>query len=112
MEFREVVEHIEHGKAALVSAVPTARSEGTPLAEALHEFEEALRAAREKMHAWRRPDTDDSWRACSAALDEAARRAERLRLEAPPLDYEGLVMMLGDLMAPLEAFADAARRLR
>lgn len=110
--FSAVVERVEHGKAVLVSAVPTARAEGTPLAEALHGFEEALRRARDEMHDWRTPETESSWRACSEALEEAKRRAERLRLEAPSLDYEGLVMTLGDLIAPLDAFGDAARRLR
>jgi hypothetical protein len=110
--FREIVEVVEQGKASLVSAVPTARAEGTALAEAVQAFETALGEARDRMPAWRRPETEESWRACSAALDEAGRRAERLRLEAPSLDYEGLVMTLGDLMAPLDAFGDAARRLR
>jgi hypothetical protein len=110
--FLEVVERVEHGKAALVSAVPTARSPGIPLAEALHAFEDALRQARDEMHDWRTPETESTWRACSHALDEAGRRAERLRLEAPSLDYEGLVMTLGDLIAPLDAFGDAARQLR
>jgi hypothetical protein len=110
--FSEVVERIEHGKAALVSAVPTARRPGTPLAEALDAFEQALRLARDEMEDWRTPETEGSWQACSKALDEARRRAERLRLEAPSLDYEGLVMTLGDLIAPLDAFADAARLWR
>jgi hypothetical protein len=110
--FSRVVERLEHGKAALVSAVPTARGEGPPLADALHLFEDALRQARETMGDWRTSETESSWQACSVAVDEAGRRAERLRLEAPPLDYEGLVMTLGDLMAPLDAFADAARQFR
>jgi exonuclease VII small subunit len=110
--FSEVVERLEDGKMALVSAVPTARADGTPLAEALHAFEDALRQARDAMHQWRSVETESTWWACSAALDEAGRRAERLRLEAPSLDYEGLVMTLGDLIAPLEVFADAARRIR
>lgn len=110
--FSEVLERIENGKVALVSAVPTARAEGTALAEALNAFETALREARHEMRGWRTPETEESWQACSSALDESAGRAERLRLEAPSLDYEGLVMTLGDLIAPLEAFADAARRLR
>ncbi|HZA26901.1 MAG TPA: hypothetical protein VE915_04520 [Actinomycetota bacterium] len=110
--FSAVVDRVEHGKAALVSAVPTARAEGTPLAEALHVFEEALRQARDQMHDWRTPETESFWWACSQALDEAKRRAERLRLQAPSLDYEGLVMTLGDLIAPLDAFGDAARQLR
>jgi hypothetical protein len=110
--FSEVLERIEHGKVALVSAVPTARAEGISLAEALSAFETALREGRHEMPGWRTPETEESWKACSSALDESAGRAKRLRLEAPSLDYEGLVMTLGDLIAPLEAFADAARRLR
>jgi hypothetical protein len=109
---RSVIEHLERGKAALVSSVPTARNEGTPLVEALHAFESALGQARAGMNGWRSAQTEDIWRAAASGLREAARRAERLRLEAPSLDYEGLVMTLGDLMAPLEAFAEAARRLR
>ena len=38
--------------------------------------------------------------------------AERLRLEAPALDFESLVMVLKDLIAPLDVFSDAARLLR
>lgn len=110
--FSEVVATIERGKAALVSAVPTARSEGTPLAEALYAFEATLRQARAGMEAWRTAETETIWQASSSALREAAERAERLRLEAPELDHEGLVMTLGDLMAPLDVFADAARRFR
>jgi hypothetical protein len=106
------VERIERGKGALVSAVPGRRSEGTPLAEALHAFESALREARDAMEAWRTPETEEAWRACSAALGEAAGKAERLRLEAPSLDFEGLVMVLSDLIAPLDPFADAARGMR
>jgi hypothetical protein len=110
--FLEVVEHIERGKAALVSAVPTGRAEGSQLAEALHAFEVALRRAGAGMDGWRTTETEGAWEACSAALNEASERAERLRLDAPSLDYEGLVMTLGDLIAPLEAFGDAARQLR
>jgi hypothetical protein len=110
--FSEVVSAIERGKEALVSAVPTARGQGTPLAVALHTFETAIRQARAGMDAWRTAETEEIWQASSSALREAAERAERLRLEAPSLDYEGLVMTLGDLMAPLDVFADAARRFR
>ena len=44
-------------------------------------------------------DVPDGWR---AAIQESLERAERLRLEAPPLDYEGLVGALADLLAPLD----------
>jgi hypothetical protein len=110
--FEDVVERIERGKGALVSAVPGRRSEGTPLAEALHAFESALRQARDGMEGWRTPEIEDSWQACSAGLEEAAQKAERLRLQAPSLDFEGLVMVLGNLIAPLDPFTEAVRRVR
>ena len=90
---------IERAKADLVEAVPSPRGvPGRPLADALVAFEEGLREAAASLEAASRQE----WR---AAVDESLRRAERLRLEAPALDYEGLVTVLADLMAPLDAFA-------
>jgi hypothetical protein len=90
---------IERAKADLVEAVPSPRGvPGRPLADALVAFEEGLREAAASLEAASRQE----WR---AAVDESLRRAERLRLEAPTLDYEGLVTVLADLMAPLDAFA-------
>lgn len=88
---------IERAKADLVEAVPSPRGvPGRPLAEALLAFEEGLREAASA------PELPAEWR---AALRDALDRAERLRLEAPPLDYEGLVTVLADLLAPLDALA-------
>jgi hypothetical protein len=99
-------------KDALTSTVPGPRTPGRPVAEALLEFERALAEARSFMPAWRAPETEETWRSCSGALQESARMAERLRLEAPALDFESLVMVLKDLIAPLEVFDDASRLLR
>jgi hypothetical protein len=89
------VARIERAKADLVSAVPSPRGiPGRPLADALLAFEEGLREVTISL------DEPSVWR---AAVDESLRRAERLRLAAPALDYEGLVEALADLMEPLEA---------
>jgi hypothetical protein len=89
-----VLEGIERAKADLVTAVPSPRGiPGRPLADALVAFEEGLREAAVSL------DETTGWR---AAVDESLRRAERLRLEAPALDYEGLIEALADLMEPLE----------
>jgi hypothetical protein len=110
--FEVVVERVEAGKRELVAAVPSPRGvPDRPLAEALIGFEEGLRQAEILMDAWHAPDLEDAWRSCRDALGEARRRAERLRLEAPAVDYEGLVAVLGELMAPLEAFADVDDRI-
>lgn len=109
--FEDVVATLERGKAALVRAVPSPRGEPGPLAESLRSFEEALAEARSAMEPWRTPTTERMWRACLAGLEASARRAERLRLDAPALDYESLVTVLGDLLAPLEVFEDTDRVL-
>ncbi len=111
--FRAAAEPLERGKAALPQAVPTTRVSGRPLAEVLLEFEVGLQETSERMDDWRAPEVDAEWRACSAALAEARGMAERLRVEAPDLGgFEGLVGVLADLLAPLEAFGSAEERFR
>lgn len=103
---------VEGGKEALVRAVPSPRGQPGPLAEALLAFEHALARAGDRMPEWRAPGVEAAWTRCQDALAECARRAERLRLAAPPLDYESLVTVLADLMAPLEVFEEADRLFR
>jgi hypothetical protein len=110
--FEAVAERVEAGKAALVAAVPTARVEGRPVAEALLEFEGELRAAQERMDAWLRSEHRRLWAACRDGLDEALRMAEGARLQAQSLDFESLVDLIGRLMEPLDPFAEAERSLK
>jgi hypothetical protein len=109
---RSTIDAIDRGKDALTSTVPGPRSPGRPVAESLLDFEGALEEARTLMVGWKGPASEPVWRACSDALEESARMAERLRLEAPALDFESLVMVLKDLIAPLEVFEEASRLLR
>ena len=110
--FEETLAAVERGKEELVAAVPSPRGvPPRPLADALLGFETALGDAARTMAEWRNPETEANWGRCRLALAEALRRAERLRLAAPPLDYEGVVTVIGDLIAPLDAFADVDRRL-
>jgi hypothetical protein len=109
--FTSVLALVEQAKEHLVTAVPSPRGVASrPLAEALLAFEERLREARQALPV-REAATDVIWNRCSTAIDESLRLAEKLRLEAPPLDYEGLVNVLAELISPLEAFADAERLL-
>ena len=111
-EFEGAADRVEAGKGALVAAVPTARVEGRPLADALSEFEREVRAARGRMEGWRRADHESLWRACRDGIDDALRLAEAARFEAPSLDFEGLVDLIGRLIEPLDPFAEAERRLK
>jgi hypothetical protein len=103
---------VEQAKEALIASVPSPR--GVPrraVADAVLEFEDGLRRASAELRVWSHAPAAFR-RSCADAIDESLRRAERLRLEAPPLDYEGLVSILGDLLAPLEVFADVDRQRR
>ena len=106
--FDETVALVEEAKSSLVAVVPAGRAPGAPLADSLVAFEEGLNAARESLGSWPAGSKDVHDR-CAAAIDEALRRAEKLRVEAPQLDYESLVMTLGALLAPLETFEEADR---
>jgi acyl-CoA reductase-like NAD-dependent aldehyde dehydrogenase len=110
--FGRILGQVEAAKEALVASVPSPR--GVPVravADALSAFEDGLRRAADDLARWRTPEVELRM-ACRAAIEEALRRAERVRLDAPPLDYESLVGLLGDLMAPLEEFERIEARVR
>ncbi len=108
--FLAVLEQVEDAKRALLAAVPSPRGiPASSTAEAVLAFEQGLRSARDLMPGWRQVRTEDAWRRCDDGIRRSSELAERLRLDAPALDYEGLVAVLGDLIAPLEAFEDAER---
>jgi hypothetical protein len=109
--FERIAPPLERAKADLTSSVPGTRLPGRPLAEALLGFEGGLRTVAEGMDAWRVPEVEDVWEAASDGLARAMALAERVRLDArPPDGFEGLIGLVGDLLAPLEAFAEAEER--
>lgn len=111
--FEAIVPALERAKAALTESVPGTRLPGRPLAETLLEFEEGLRDVAAGMDAWRAPEVEGAWLGASQGLREAGALAERVRVEAPPpVGFEGLIGLIGDLIAPLEAFAVAEQRFR
>ncbi len=111
--FQDLLPGLENAKSALLASVPGTRLPGRPLAETLLEFEERLWQVRAGMETWRIPEVQDVWTRASEGLDEAIQQAERVRLSASaPAGFEGLIGLVGDLMAPLEVFGDAAERFR
>lgn len=111
--FRRVLDQIEPARAALTEVMPTTRSPGRSLPDALLEFEEGVTRARTLMPRWRADAVEAEWKVCDQGIDEALRRARRLREEAPELGgFEGLIWAVEELLGPLEGFASAASRFR
>lgn len=111
--FESVLAEVEPAKRVLTEVMPTTRMPGHPLPDALSEFTERLERASRTMPAWRRAETEESWSACAAGIDEALDRARRLREEAPDLGgFEGLIWAVESLLDPLEPFREAAERFR
>jgi hypothetical protein len=111
--FRAAVRDIETGKDAMTATVPTTRLPGRPLAEAIALFEDHLGHAQDLMPAWRYPDVEGEWLACEAGIIESLGRARRLREDPPELGgFEGLIWVVDQVLAPLEAFEAAAERFR
>jgi hypothetical protein len=97
----------------MTATVPSTRLPGTPLAEAIAELEDHLGRARQLMPAWRHPEVEGEWVACEAGIEESLARARRLREEPPDLGgFEGLIWVVDQVLAPLEAFEAAAERFR
>jgi acyl-CoA reductase-like NAD-dependent aldehyde dehydrogenase len=110
--FGRILTQVEAAKEDLVASVPSPRGVPVrPVADALSAFEDGLRRAADELARWRTAEVGLR-QSCRAAVEEALRRAERVRLDAPPLDYESLVAVIGDLMAPLEEFERVEARLR
>ena len=111
--FLTVVALVERAKDALTAAVPSTRLAGLPLPDALSEFEDDLRRARDRMGEWRRPEIDASWAVCASAIDDALAAAERLRVDAPEIGgFEGVIGVVDGLLAPLERFDEGFAAFR
>lgn len=112
--FRRVTAELDAAQRVLLAAVPTSRDSGVPLKEAIEGFLAGLSRAEGLMSAWRVARTEELWRRCAEALVEARSEAQRLRDDpgAEQLGFEPLNTRLGDLVVPLEEFADAAADIR
>jgi hypothetical protein len=98
---------VREAEALLLLSIPTGRPPRLSLAEALAGFEAGLAEAAAALGPTAGSGGEEAGHACKVALEEAARRAEHLRLEGTPEGYEQLAPRLQDLLEPLAAFIDA-----
>ena len=111
--FHAVLDEIEPAKAGLADVLPSTRLPGRPLNDAVGEYRTRLMRATSMMAAWRRPELEDVWRACTDGLAHGSERATRLlERETDPPGFEALLGTVEQLMDPLDPFAAAEERFR
>jgi len=111
--FDDLVADLERAKTALTEAVPGTRMLGRPLAECLVAFEDGLHAVEQGMDLWRSPEVEQVWLGASEGLYVALSLAECVRVQGrEPVGFEGLIGLIADMLAPLEAFGVAVERFR
>lgn len=111
--FLDCAEVIEGGRRLLLGTLPTGRVEPAPIGVGLDALDRAIDDARGWMDRWRLEEVADAWADCRAALDESQQAIPHVReVAATTTELEELLGAVEDVVAPLDAFADAERAFR
>ena len=111
--FLDCAQAIEAGRRVLLGTLPTGRVEPAPVAVGVDALRRALEDVRAWMPDWRLPEIEQDWADCTAALDEADANLDALlQVAADTSELEELLEATGEVVAPLDAFADAEQAFR
>jgi hypothetical protein len=106
--FLDCAEVIEGGRRLLLGTLPTGRVEPAPIGVGLDALAGAIEDARAWMDRWKLDEVLDEWQDCHDALDEAAGSIPEVReVAATTGELEELLEAVQEVVAPLDAFADA-----
>lgn len=104
---------IEGGRRTLLGTMPVGRVEPTPVGLGADAMAAALDDARGWMDGWRIEPLEDDWRDCDEAMREARDNLTTVReVAASTSELEELQEAVADVIAPLDAFADAEQAWR
>lgn len=111
--FLDCAQVIESGRRVLLSTLPTGRIEPAPIGVGLDALRGAISDAREWMPGWKVDLVIDDWQDCQDAMDEAWGHLDEVAEVAAETDeLEELLEAVTEVVAPLDAFADAERTWR
>jgi len=111
--FLDCAQAIEAGRRVLLGTLPTGRVEPAPVGVGVDALRRSLEDVQAWMPTWRLPELEDDWADCVAAVDEAdGNLDEVLQVAAETDELEELLDAVGEVVAPLDAFADAERTWR
>ena len=101
---------VEGARQALLSCLPVGRVDPAPVPVGLDLLRDELTAVRAELGAWRVPEVEREWLACRTAVEEAfAGFDEAHRVATGSTELEQLLEAVGDVVEPLDAWADAER---
>lgn len=106
--FVDCAEVVETGRRHLLATLPKGRVEPAPVGIGLDAVAGAIEDARGWMGDWRIDELEDPWRDCVQAMDEAEGAIPHAReVAAATGELEDLLGAVEEVVAPLDAFADA-----
>lgn len=104
---------IEGGRRTLLGTLPVGRVEPRPVGLGVDAMAAALDDADAWMEGWRVAQLEDDWQDCAAAIDGARAQLDEVRaVAASTRELEELQEAVGEVIEPLDAFADAERTWR
>lgn len=111
--FLDCAEVIEGGRRILLGTLPTGRVEPAPVAVGVDALRRALEDARVWMDRWKVDELLGEWCDCHEAMDESEGNLVMvLEVAATTGELEELLGAVEEVVAPLDAFADAEREWR
>ena len=104
---------IEGGRRTLLGTMPVGRVEPTPVGLGVDAMAAALDDAEGWMEDWHVDALEEDWVDCREAMREARSNLDEVRAVAAETDeLEELQEAVGEVVAPLDAFADAEQTWR
>ncbi|HKJ56039.1 MAG TPA: hypothetical protein VJ978_08630 [Nitriliruptoraceae bacterium] len=111
--FLDCAQVIESGRRVLLSTLPTGRIEPAPIGVGLDALRGAITDAREWMPGWKVDLVLEDWQDCQQGMDEAWNSLDEVaEVAADTNELEELLEAVTEVVAPLDAFADAERSWR
>lgn len=111
--FLDCAQVIEGGRRTLLGTMPVGRVEHTPVGLGVDAMAQALDDAAGWMDDWHVEQVAEDWQDCRDAMAEARGNLDEVRAVAAETDeLEELQEAVGEVVAPLDAFADAEQTWR